>query len=85
MKSEYKKPLLRCRLGHILLGDSPSALSGKCTLGRKTYHNRCEQCECNIPLMITDGFKEGLQKGIGKEIIRKGEIGINDIDRSVDE
>lgn len=54
------KPSLRCRISAKLMSYSPGALMYHCTLGRRKRPPRlCHNCECNIDLMIQEGFEEG--------------------------
>ena len=51
---------LACRIYARIFGKSPSAILGKCTIGRQHERKQCADCDCNVRELITNGFAAGL-------------------------
>lgn len=56
-----------CKVQAHLFGKSPSAIIGKCTIGRQHSRKQCKDCECNVRECITYGFTSGLYERRAKD------------------
>lgn len=60
---KHKAPL-RCRLNILVFGASVSARFGKCLIGCKRLCKKCGGCENNIPEILAENFKRGVEVGL---------------------
>ena len=57
-----KKPPLRCRIARALIGESPSALMYKCTLGRdNTSYHKCKKCPAYFHRVTIRRWEEAIK------------------------
>lgn len=68
-QDQHGAPLI-CRIQARLFGQSPSAMLGKCTIGRQQSRKQCADCDCNVRELMENGFTAGLYERRAKNAKR---------------
>lgn len=68
MNKKHKPPVL-CYVRRWIVGASPSAVWGRCTLGLHHRCAACSGCTCNVHEIMEEGFLRGMKEGMTVESI----------------